>query len=752
MPNPTTEAATEEEETSAVAVATLVKRLLARLVPVEGKDPSDKTPLKVELTPPRRAAPAYVLPVPYHVEGEDEPPLPAEATAWLQVWEMDKFSALRNRIPEEGDTNEETNRLVCSIPGLVVRSEATFSFRALGDPAPTRSEAPTHGSILLELLDSEGQPKEHEIWLPEQESILELTCVLRDRVNDSGFESETGVSGILAVRNVVGCARRQIEEEGGLTLAFVPAYAIDNARNDPTQRNDAEFSRQAKGLLATRAAFALADGELTIGFHTIKGSDEIGPICQEVSAAAASALELSAPPKIATLLLFGHGTRTHLRLNPAGYRACGSPCAKTNPDFIDGLEPYLADEVTFALYACNNGRGYQARGESRFADPRYGQGLVGEIPGADSLAWNLLRVLTKDGTRRATVWAHTTSGHTTRNGYLRVFSSWGTADFANLVLGARSLESATVRHFLSRFAASFAKQKRAVALARLRNGNLLRTLSGSSARYLPWKELTGGEPDASDPAHHPAAAETVSRLMSEICGLLAVEQVRPECWSFEDASRRVLTGRDPDVASTERLSPHFRLEEFTRAELGSPLRLEVGLVQALELLRERGRSALKIEALLEGGAMVRLNLAGARQDAVLEHAQTLVEEGLLTGARKVDERLYVSTGVLEYDDELRWVTGTRDADAQGRITRSILWDAVSAVGKVRRSLCEAGQLLIDRGGTLAGVGAGGLKLRVNGPTEALVELAQIPLGKGMIDEVEVREDGVQLGCCADGDE
>ena len=92
------------------------------------------------------------------------------------------------------------------------------------------------------------------------------------------------------------------------------------------------------------------------------------------------------------------------------------------------------------------------------------------------------------------------------------------------------------------------------------------------------------------------------------------------------------------------------------------------------------------------------------------------------------------------------MTGTRDPDAQGRITRSVFWEAVAGVGKVRRSLCEAGQLLIDRGGALTGVGAGGLKLRVTGPSEALAELAQVPLAKGWIDEVEVCEDGVQLGC------
>lgn len=748
--------AEEAEEGALAAVSSQVKRLIARLVPVEGEDPSGRTPLKVELTSPRSNIPSYVNAVPYHVESAEKP-LPASGDAWLQVWEMDRVRVNRWGTNAEGDTHDERNRLVASIPGIAVREDAKFSFRALGDPVPARSESPTKGSLKLELSDASGSPQELEVWLPEHESLLELVAVLRDRVNDSGLEEVTAASGVLHVRNVHGSARRQIEEEGGLTVAFVPNYETANARTDPEQRNDAEFARQAAGILGTRACFVVKDGTLTLGHTTVNGSDEIASACEEIRCAVANDLGLAEPPKIATVLLFGHGTRFRLRLNPAGYRSCGSLQPDGCSDLVDVLAGHLAEEVTVALYACNNARGARAGGQCGTNDTSYGHALVGEIPGVDSLAWNLFRALTSDGTRRATVWGHTTSGHTTRNSLLRVFSSWGVADFASLLLGARNLKRATRSHYVTRFSPSFEKQSREVALSRLRNGNRLRALSALSGRYLPWGVLGGRESAPGDANHNPAAAAEVTRVVADMRGLLAVVEVEPEPWSYEDATRRVISGRDPEVQSSEALAPHFGLPEFTSAELGSPLRLELGLLQGLEILRVRGRSALKVEALLEGGAMVRLNLAEARREAVLEKAEALVEEGLLSGAWLVSERLYVSVGRLEYDDELTWITGCRglsatDLVAEARITRSIPWEALAGAGvaRVRRSLCEAGQDLINRGATLGGVSADGLKLRVTGPNEALAEAAQPLLCKGWIDAIQSREDGIQIACLADG--
>lgn len=747
MAESTTQADPEAEEGALAAVSSQVKRLIARLVPLEGEEPSDQTPLKVELTAPRRNIPAYVSTVPYHVESEEEP-LPCEATAYLQIWEMDRIQVNSWGTNADGDTHEVRNRPIASIPGIVVREEASFGFRALGQPAPVRSEAPTKGSFKVEVADAQGAPQEHLLWLPEHESLLELVCVLRSRVNDSAMEDVTTASGILQVRNVHGSARRQIEEEGGLTLAFVADYETSNARNDEKQRNDAEFARQAAGFLGTRASFVVKDGVLSLGYTLVSGSDEIASVCEEVRCAVASALELSEPPKVATLLLYGHGTRTRLQLNPAGYRACGSLQPEACADLATALDPHLADEVTVALFACNNARGARAGGSCGRSDASYGHAYVGEIPGVDSLAWKLFKSLTEGG-RRATIWGHTTSGHTTRNSLLRVISSWGVADFACLLLGARNLTSATRSHYVTRFSANFGSQSREVALARLRNGNRLRALSALSARYLPWSALGGVDSTPRDPNHNAAAAAHVARVVDDLRCLLAVTEVQPEAWSFEDASQRVITGRAPGVQSSEPLAPHFTLQEFTRAELGSPLRLEVSLLQALELLRVRGRSALKIEALLEGGARARLNLAADRRESVLEKAQAMVEEGLLSEAKIVKERLFVSVGRLEYDEELVWVTGCRGPSplvAEARVTRSIAWEALGEVSRARRTLLQAGQHLIDRGAALGGISADGLKLRLTGPSEALVDAAQELLCSGWVDGIEPREDGIQLEC------
>ena len=756
MPDSATHADSEAEEGALAAVSSQVKRLIARLVPVEGEDATDQTPLKVELTAPRRNIPSYVSSAPYHVESEEEP-LPAEADAFLQVWEIDRVHVNSWGTNADGDTHDSRNQLVASIPGIVVREEAKFEFRALGDPVPVRSAAPAKGSLKLELNDADGQPQELEVWLPEHESLLELVAVVRSKVNDCAMEDATAsTSGILQVHNVHGSARRQIEEEGGLTLAFVADYDTSNARNDVKQRNDAEFKRQAAGFLGTRASFVVKDGVLSLGYTLVSGSDEIASVCEEVRCAVASALELSEPPKVATLLLYGHGTRTKLQLNPAGYNASGSIQPKACEDLVAALEPHLAEEVTLALFACNNARGDRAGGSCGRSDKTYAHACVGEIPGADSLAWKLFRALTKGGSRRATVWGHTTSGHTTRNSLLRVISSWGVADFASLLLGARNLTSAARSHYVTRFSANFGSQSKAVALSRLRNGNRLRALSALSARYLPWSALGGSESTPRDPGHNPAAAQHVARVVDDLRSLLAVTSVQPEPWSYEDEDRRVITGRCPDVESTEPLAPHFSLAEFTRAELGSPLRLEVSLLQALELLRVRGRTALKIEALLEGGAMVRLKLATERHESVQKVAEDLIEEGLLSGVWLVGERLYISVGRLEHDDELVWITGCRGPSElvkEAYVTRSIHAEACGEIARVRRSLLQAGQHLIDRGATLGRVSSDGLMLRLLGPSDALSQAAQPLLCElGWIDSIEVRQDGVQLECLPEGSE
>ena len=578
--------------------------------------------------------------------------------------------------------------------------------------------------------------------------MLELACVLRDRVNCAELEEVTATSGITLVHNVAASARRQLEERGGLSLAFVPDHEIGQARTDPTQRNDAELSRQAKAVLDDHGALTVVDGQLALGHSLVRGYAELPGKIREVGAAAAQLLGLDEAPLASGLLLFGHGIRDGLRLNPDGYRAQGSLTISSCEDFVAQLDPCLGREVIVSLFACNNGRGVRAGGNGGTNDPSYGHALAGEVPGANSLGWTLQRALAHTD-RLVTVWAHTTTGHTTRNPRLRVFSSWGDADLVSLLLGARYVEPASVRHYVSRFAYRFESQTRALALQTLNQGNLLRALGTLSARYLPWAPLSGRDPDPAEAGWSESAHGACLELFERIRALLRVTSVRAEAWAYEGARRQALVGRNPESSSDEALAPHFDYEEFARAEHGSPLRLELQLVQALEILRERSRCAFKLEALFEGGAMARCKVAPRRLERVREAAEEMVSAGHLSGAWELEGQLYVSTGALDYDAELRWIKGSRREGAL--VSRTIRWEQVRAAGQLRRTLGLAAQDLLDRGGALIGVGEGGLSLRIQGDAPALEAAASRALRAGWIDSLQREDEGVILTCAPDSE-
>ncbi|HBP21738.1 MAG TPA: hypothetical protein DEA08_28635 [Planctomycetes bacterium] len=742
---PETETQTQEEEqqegsVDAVSSRTF-KRFLCQLQPPKGEDNVETVPYTLTVTAPRRATPKWVTPVPY-TPAADAPPTP---TCYLQIWEMDLFATQKWSGNEETDFhNENRNQLLAAIPGVMVRtgegSEVGYTFRALGGPSPTRSEDPLNGSIQVELQDFEGELQTHVINLPEYESVLEIACVLTEKANDSRMDQVADCSAIAFVHNVRASARRQIEERGGISIALVSDYDLGD-ESTKEQRNNAELSRQAKAMIGTLPTFVVKDGKLRFGYHLVKGYTSAPSKLSEVRQAVAKELELGVAPKVTTLTLYAHGVRHKLQLNPDGYGESGSVQANKVDSFVSAFKEHLGRGLVVSLFACNNGRGARAGGKfwGGSTDPSYAHPLVGEIPGHDSLGWTLLTELERQGLEDVTVWSHTTAGHTTRNARLRVFSSWGVADFTSVLFGGRNVATKTYRHYASRFSYSFSKQKPDVAMKKVLNANKIRSISVQSARYLPWAWQHGESPDPKGEGFHPMAQQVTEAILAGIRGLMAVEDLEDEAWIYEDdATKLHITGRS-SRGGKERLSAHFDLREFQRAEGGSPLRLGVRLVQALEILRVRTRTAIKVEALLEGGEGVRLRVHRNQREKVMSGARALQQEGLLTGAWEVAERIVISTSGLTYtgseEDPLEWVTGTQgERYAGARVTHGIAWEAVSSGGRVHRKLCLIGQRLIAAGATLAGVSNAGDALRLDGGTpeagEALEVKAREFLGAG----------------------
>ncbi|MGE0712403.1 MAG: hypothetical protein AB7N76_32920 [Planctomycetota bacterium] len=706
MPDP---AQATQDTPEAAAVSSAPKApFLVNLHAPRGEDNVESVPYRPAVTCPRRP-PSYVTPVPYHPVAE----APSRPTCWLQLWEMDRFQADRWLTNEETDySNPERNQLLASIPGVVVRNGAggsvKFEFRALGGPSPTRTFDPLNGQLTLELMNAEGAYQTHAINLGEYESILELAVVLVPRENDATLEQTTHCSSITFVHNVLASARRQIAERGGIAISFVSDYDISNAANDPKQKNDSEISLQSKSILGTHPTFTVKDGKLRFGPHLVKGYSTAPQKCQEVRAKVAAELRLATPPKIASLMLFAHGIRQKIQLNPAGYDAEGSLRVDRCHDFVTKLRDHLGDGLVVSLFACNNGRGRRAGGSGSFDDSTYSHPLVGEVVGADSLGWAVYAECVRQGLKDVTVWAHTTAGHTTRNAYLRVFSSWGHADFTSVLFQGRNVAPQTYRHYASRFAFNFETQERAVAMARLSNSNKVRSMSVQSARYLPWAWQHGVDPDEHARGYSQGARTVARAVFDSIDALMEVRDLVPQEWEYEDCTKLHITGRAADGPQDAKLSLHFGLGEFTTVTRGA-LRLGVRLVQGLEILRDRTATAIKVCALLEGGDAARIKVNGTKQQALLDAAQVLVNDGLLVAAFEEDGQVLISTSGLSYSRSKAWFSGCRsDRRDMARVAKSIPWAQVSAAGAVHRGLCEAAQYLIDtRQARLQGVLEGG---------------------------------------------
>ncbi len=186
---------------------------------------------------------------------------------------------------------------------------------------------------------------------------------------------------------------------------------------------DAELTRQAKAIAkrenaiaANKKSFSAAD--LTFGQAFPDSTFEIGSTIPKLSAtlkkaadkagkpAGVKPLKDTGPSQIRQLTVVAHGTATWCGIS--NNLATGKA-----PALIKKIASSLTMDVDIVLYACS-----VARGASEKENWRKG---TMEGGGAGSLGSAVRDALVDAKKTQASVWGHTTVGHTTRNWALRVF-------------------------------------------------------------------------------------------------------------------------------------------------------------------------------------------------------------------------------------------------------------------------------------------------------------------------------------------
>jgi hypothetical protein len=189
--------------------------------------------------------------------------------------------------------------------------------------------------------------------------------------------------------------------------------------NEPEiARRALELAQRERAIASKKTGFAAADLEFGLAFPDSKF--KIGATIPKLSAelkkatdkagqpAGIQPLPDTGPTQIRSLTVFAHGTPTW----------CGISNSLTTgnaPALIKQVAPYLTSDVNLVLYACS-----VARGKS---ESEHWQKGTMEGGGTDSLGAMIRDALVEEGKLNATVWGHTTVGHTSRNWALRVFKA-----------------------------------------------------------------------------------------------------------------------------------------------------------------------------------------------------------------------------------------------------------------------------------------------------------------------------------------
>ncbi|MGH2388068.1 MAG: hypothetical protein ACRDIE_07655, partial [Chloroflexota bacterium] len=223
----------------------------------------------------------------------------------------------------------------------------------------------------------------------------------------------------------------------GVTAALYSKYA-KSKDPDPKKRkskdiSSAEFPLQAGIFAANQKAVGLTGGAITLGIAV--PITELGQVIETVqsihrgladkytqSLPASDTSKPPAPPawtRVKNLALFSHGEDFGMGLNAenafmhGGLHSTGNALNPPNVlALVRGLSEAIAPDVRVQLFAC-----LTAHDTKRSDYQEWTGHKQGERTGADSFAATLAKDMGPD----ASVYAHTTAGHTTENFAARVF-------------------------------------------------------------------------------------------------------------------------------------------------------------------------------------------------------------------------------------------------------------------------------------------------------------------------------------------
>jgi hypothetical protein len=207
----------------------------------------------------------------------------------------------------------------------------------------------------------------------------------------------------------------------GVTVAIYAKYDYGSAA---TRKNNAEFLNAAEKFASANAVVGLSGGAATRGQPVpVKDVGQVIEVVQSIHRGLAEQHRRSLPPekqaeplpahtRVKNLALFAHGEPYGMSLdekNRFSLRSEASDLRAANVHaFVQGLSGAVASDVNVQLFACSTARD-PARKKESYDD--WQEHVQGKRRGKGSFAAQLAKELGPD----ASVFGHTTAGHTTEN-------------------------------------------------------------------------------------------------------------------------------------------------------------------------------------------------------------------------------------------------------------------------------------------------------------------------------------------------
>lgn len=326
---------------------------------------------------------------------------------------------------------------------------------------------------------------------------------------------------------------KQLEEiktlyPDGVTVAIYAKYA--DASN-----NNLEFDRQAEAYAKSQKTLGIKDGKLTIGTGAVPIT-ELGDVLETVHAIheglvakyKASQPQVTAPEgeegekpeeaalpaftQIKNLSLFAHGEPYGVALNAENaFRSKGRGLFSDSKDplypanveaFARGLSPAITSDIRVQLFSCSAARDLNA-------DPKWDEHNDGR-KGETSFAAVLAEELGED----ASVYSHTTAGHTTENYAARVFGKDAGEGEGGLHLFDLMYDQSFIESELARLFPDKSEEERAALRIPLRDqmwAHYKDSITGEHNRKAKEKKYQGTNPIGQEMFANPENAKTLLR-------------------------------------------------------------------------------------------------------------------------------------------------------------------------------------------------------------------------------------------------